>query len=420
MNKLLKKLIIPALIVGASLTALTSCNGASSITFGKETSTNELIDPVNTTTNNTSNTGDNKGSLLNPSYVSTNYVLKELNLNDIEEKKSEDVVEDIVTACVSVTAESQTSISRGSGVLFTYDETLGFSYVITCFHVIESYHIFSVTLDDGTEYEASLVGGYSDEDIAVLAIKKLDLNYVDILNDSDNLKRGMDVLCIGNPLGTLPNSVSKGVISYVNRTIQQNTYTKRTLIQTDVAINSGNSGGGLFSANGLLIGIVSNKYSKADIDNLGFAIPSKTFLSTIKNILDTAKYDKANQEWQLGYIEGDFNLGFTVSLGQQSKGMWSYVNVIYISDVSTNPTDSGASTLKIYDIINSITIKYKDTTKENKIYTVASLSSSTTTEIMNFLMNNGLTIGDTLEFNITRNNEKMDVEFEIIQYKYSI
>ena len=94
------------------------------------------------------------------------------------------------------------------------------------------------------------------------------------------MRLGASVICIGNPLGTLPGSVSTGVISYPNREVQVDDYHTMELIQTDVAINSGNSGGGLFNAAGALIGIVNAKYSSSGIEGLGFAIPAN---QVIKN-----------------------------------------------------------------------------------------------------------------------------------------
>ena len=88
--------------------------------------------------------------------------------------------------------------------------------------------------------------------------------------------------------------------------------------------------------------------------------------------------------------------------------------------METNKTYSGVGTLKEDDLVNSITVKYKDTTKENKTYTVNSITSNTVTEIMQFLSGANLTLGDTLSFNVTRNNETQTVEFEIVQFIYSI
>lgn len=422
--KKFKKFMVLFLALGLFAIGLVSCTNSRNITFGNDDNLTEptVINPVDYSgTNNGASTSENNTDIKTPELVSTTYQINEKTLEEaVLNEKTEVVVENIVDACVSITATNNLSISRGAGVIFSYDDTIGYSYIVTCFHVIEGYQSITVTDDSNNSYEAFLVGGYADEDLAVLAIKKTGLKYIDILSNSDTLKRGSDVICIGNPLGTLPNSVSKGVVSYVNRVIQQTAYSTRTLIQTDVAINSGNSGGGLFNEDGLLIGIVSNKYSSSSIDNLGFAVPSKFVLSTVKSILNTAKYDKANDLWQPGYVEGDFEFAFTVSLGQQSRGWFDYTYVIYISNIENNETYSGATELKEGDIVKSITVKYKDNTKEEKTYTVTNISSSTVTEIMSFLEKAKLEVGDKLSFSITRNNENMDVDFDIVQFIYSI
>ena len=418
----LKKIISGVAVLSLALVCfitLSSCAGAQ-IEFNDNNSTtiSNIDTPVSVTGGSGSEAG--KGTVVGtPTYENTSYELTTTSLAEGEESITT-VVNEIVDACVSITASSSYSISSGSGVLVAEDTKLGLSYIVTCFHVISDSSVFSVTDDDGNEYEAALVGGYEDEDLAVLSIEKTGLKYATLIDNSDNLLRGMDVICIGNPLGTLPNSVSRGNIAYVNRVIAQNAYTDRTLIQTDVAINSGNSGGGLFSSSGALIGIVSNKYSSSSIDNLGFAIPANMVSSTIESILNTAEYDTTNKVWKTGYVQGDYEYAFTLSIGQIG-GFFSRTSyVIYISDVESNETYSGASVLKSEDILNSITINFKDSAKEKLTYTVGNITSTTVVEIMQFLKSANLEIGDSLTFNVTRNNEKKDVTFEIVQFVYSI
>ena len=419
----MKKFLALFLTLGLFSLVLVGCQGNNSITFGSEGSTN--TPSVTTQTQDNSSTSTTKADEDN--YVLSNYEISEKELSSTDKKDTATVVEEIVDACVSITASASSASSyvesRGAGVIFSEDEELGFSYIVTCFHVVEDCTSFVVTDDDFNEYEAYLVGGYADEDLAVLAIKETNLATVDILSDSDTLKRGSDVICIGNPLGTLPNSVSKGIISYVNRVINQNSYTKRTLIQTDVAINSGNSGGGLFNEDGLLIGIVSNKYSDAKIDNLGFAIPSNKVLSTVKSILNTAEYNEATNTWKTGYVVGDFEYAFTISLGTRTIGTWPNYRreyVMFVYGMDTNETTTGYGYLALDDIVDSITVKYKDSSKDNKTFAISNITSDTETEIMLFLVDANLELGDTLSFEIRRDNESMVVEFEVTQFIYSI
>lgn len=329
----------------------------------------------------------------------------------------EDVVENVYDSVVSIEATSTSSISSGSAVLFAKDNTLGFSYLLTCFHVIEGAYSFSITESDGDIYDAYLVAGYEDEDLAIMAIEtpeEDDLCYATLFENSDELRLGSQVICIGNPLGTLPGSVSVGVVSYVNRTVSVSTYKKQTLIQTDVAINSGNSGGGLFNTSGALIGIVSAKYSSSGIEGLGFAIPSNTFNDVISKLMATAKYDSANKVWKTGYYEGDYEFGFTISLGTYRSNN-SFKSVLYISALNTKESYTGEG-LEVNDIISSVSIDYSVTTKEDS--TLASISS--VDDIMSYLYNSGLEVGDKIVFEVYRSNTKKTITIDVLQFRYSI
>ena len=238
MKKLFAGIATLALVLTTAFT-LSSCGSNGVINFSN--GDNNTVDtPVAVSTTDGAGTANSIKDLKDPEYHEATYELTTTSVAESTSNTVTSVVNDIVDSCVTVVAKTNYSISTGSGVLFAEDENLGLSYIVTCFHVISGSSDFSVTDDDGNVYDASLVGGYIDEDLAVLSIKKTGLDYITLFDNSSNLLRGMDVICIGNPLGTLPNSVSRGIISYVNRTIAQNSYTDRTLIQTDVAINSGN------------------------------------------------------------------------------------------------------------------------------------------------------------------------------------
>ena len=401
--------------------ALASCgNNTNSTLIEKEDDTTTLTNSASISSSVSSNS-QSKDLKYDPVYVSTTIDT----LNTISEASEttavEDAVELIYDSVVSVTATSTSAISSGSAVFFAEDNTLGFSYLVTCFHVIEDAYSFYITDSDGDSYEAYLVGGYEDEDLAVLAIKTPndeEITYANFFLDSDTLKLGSTVICIGNPLGTLPGSVSKGVVSYNNRKITVDTYKTQSLIQTDVAINSGNSGGGLFNTAGALIGIVSAKYSSSSIEGLGFAIPSNTVRDAVLKLLSTAKYDTANEVWYQGYYEGDYEYGFTISIGTYQSGYGYNATrqiVAYISDVESNSSYTGTS-LNENDIIKSISIDYKDENKtDSNLYSFSSL-----TDIMDYLYYSDINIGDTISFVVTRSNKEIEVTFEVEQFRYAI
>ena len=424
-----KRFLICILFLGL-IFSLASC-GANSINIINNSTESGYVNANTASTEGVNNT-TNSSSMLVADYKKTNATYT--TTSNTTTNTIEDTVEEIYESVVSITAKSVSSTSSGSGVLFAEDTDLGLSYIITCFHVIDGATSFSITISDYNDeienldagtYEAKFVGGYEDNDLAILSIEKTGLTYSKIFDDSDKLRLGSDVIAIGNPLGTLPGSVSKGVVSYVNRDIAMTSYNTITVIQTDVAINSGNSGGGLFNSSGALIGIVNakvnDKYLSSSVEGLGFAIPSNSVKSAISSILSTAEYDINNKEWKAGYVEGDYEFGFTISLGSTTSGTGfyrTYNYVLYISNIDlTNDTYSGTN-LKTNTAFTSIKIDYKDSTKDSITYNVPeTFTSNTSTEATKFLYNAGLSLGDTVS--ITYANGTV-ISFEIIQFIYSI
>lgn len=183
------------------------------------------------------------------------------------------------------------SAAAGSGFIFSDD-----GYILTNFHVIEGATSVKVALFNGEEYDASLVGYDANNDIAVLKIDADGLTPV-VLGNSDTLNVGDDVVAIGNPLGEFTFSLTKGSVSALNREVTlssnngQNRFTME-LIQTDCAINSGNSGGALFNLYGEVVGITNAKYSnngnssQASIESIGFAIPINQVRSIVESIIE--------------------------------------------------------------------------------------------------------------------------------------
>ncbi len=150
-----------------------------------------------------------------------------------------------------------TSAASGSGFIVTDD-----GYIITNFHVIEDSDSITVSLYNGDTYDAALVGYDKSNDLAVLKIEAEELAPV-ILGDSDNLNVGDSVVAIGNPLGELTFSLTSGSISAKDREVTMSNSLTMNLLQTDCAINSGNSGGALFNMYGEVIGITNAKYSSS-------------------------------------------------------------------------------------------------------------------------------------------------------------
>ena len=174
--------------------------------------------------------------------------------------------------------------SSGSGFIISAD-----GYVVSNYHVVEGASKLSVIMADSKEYAAELVGFDANSDISVLKIDAADLPFVK-LGSSDKLAVGDQVAAIGNPLGELTSTLTVGYVSAKDRTIStEGTYIN--MIQTDAAINSGNSGGPLFNMQGEVVGITTAKMtgtsgSGATIEGLGFAIPIDDVADMITQLIE--------------------------------------------------------------------------------------------------------------------------------------
>lgn len=206
------------------------------------------------------------------------------------EMSASDVYKNNVNSTVGITTEintnyfgyQTTAAAAGSGFIISAN-----GYIVTNHHVIEDANKITVTLYDGKTYDAELIGSDESNDIAVLKIDADGLTPV-VLGSSSDLTVGQGVVAIGNPLGELTFSLTSGVVSALDRAVTTEN-TTMNLIQTDTAINSGNSGGALFNLYGEVVGITNAKYSssgsssEASIDNIGFAIP----IDSVKNIIQS-------------------------------------------------------------------------------------------------------------------------------------
>ena len=177
------------------------------------------------------------------------------------------------------------SASSGSGFVITQD-----GYIVTNHHVVASASSVKVTMYDGKEYSAAVVGSDSDYDVAVLKVETTGLQPVTLGNSAD-VNVGDTVLAIGNPLGELTFSMSQGIVSCCDRAINVSG-TPFNMIQVDASINPGNSGGPLMNLYGEVVGIVSAKYSSYSntaVEGLGFAIPIGDVRAVITDIMENGQ-----------------------------------------------------------------------------------------------------------------------------------
>ena len=271
----------------------------------------------------------------------------------------------------------------GSGVILTAD-----GYIATCAHVVDGAKSLTVTLNDDSSYEATIIGTDPRNDLAIIKIEAEGLTPA-ALGDSDMLTVGEDVIAIGNPLGELRGTATSGIVSAVKRSITVEG-TDMELIQTDAAISPGNSGGGLFNASGRLIGIVNAKVSDTSAEGLGFAIPVN---SVVKEINDLLNY---------GYVTGRAALG------------------VYTQNVTLNNgygyfTFGGTRCVQITEIVAGSAAEAAGLKAGDLIMEVDGKEISSNSDLSDLIAS--YNAGDTATFTIRRDSERLTIDVTFGEYK---
>ncbi len=191
--------------------------------------------------------------------------------------------------------DSLEGTALGSGVVF--QKSGGEAYVITNHHVVAGGQELEAVLVDGTSLKAQLVGSDVITDVAVLKVEASKVAAVAQIGDSDQLDLGETVIALGNPLG-LGDTLTSGIVSYPKRLMpvslnEDGVYDwEQQVIQTDAAINEGNSGGALVDLNGKLIGINTMKIASTGVEGIGFAIPINQVMKTADELLKNGKISR--------------------------------------------------------------------------------------------------------------------------------
>ncbi|MBW8583310.1 MULTISPECIES: serine protease HtrA [Bacillus] len=284
----------------------------------------------------------------------------------------------------------------GSGVIFK--KANGKAYIITNNHVVEGASSLKVSLYDGTDVTAKLVGSDSLTDLAVLEISDKHVTKTANFGSSSALRTGESVIAIGDPLGKdLSRTVTQGIVSGLNRTVSISTSAGESsinVIQTDAAINPGNSGGPLLNTDGKIIGINSMKISENDVEGIGFAIPSNDVKPIAEELLTKGQVERPYigvsmidlEQVPQNYQEGTLGL-----FGKQlNKG-------VYIREVAQGSPAAKAG-LKAEDII--ISLKGKET--------------GTGSELRNILYKN-TKVGSTVDVKIIRDGKEMTKKMKLTQ-----
>jgi serine protease Do len=266
----------------------------------------------------------------------------------------------------------------GTGIIITQD-----GYIVTNNHVIDGSDSVNITLFDGTEYPATIVGTDATTDLAVLKIDATGLTPA-ALGDSEALEVGETVVAIGNPLGaSLAGSVTSGIVSALNRNISPNGYSQK-YIQTDAAINPGNSGGALVNMKGQVIGINTLKTYLAGYDDygvpigtegIGFAIPINSAKPIVEQLIATGSVQRPG-----------IGIKCLVDETNQYNAAGAPAGVTVV-DVTENGPAAQAG-LEAYDIITSI-----DGTAADSVETLTAVIQSHN-------------IGDQIELTVWRNGQE--------------
>ena len=313
------------------------------------------------------------------------------------EKSTNEIVSEVADSVVEITVEvvqtdmfygEQTAEGAGSGVIISED-----GYILTNNHVAGDASKITVTLRSGESYDAKLFGADADLDIALIKIDASGLCAAPV-GDSSTVSAGDKSVIIGNPLGTLGGSVTEGIISAVDRELEIDGRTMH-LIQTDAAVNPGNSGGGMFNSQGELVGIVVAKSAGdstgSTIDNIGFVIP-------INNALDILGDLK-----QYGYVRGKAYTGMAYSEGS-SGGMYAQYfgyggtsDGVYIASIKSGSNAAKAG-FSVGDRVISV--------DGNAVNTISDLKKIITDH----------SVGDTVSFELERSGRTGTIELTLEEY----
>ena len=305
----------------------------------------------------------------------------EMTVSEIVQKNEDSVVEIVVSGTSQgMWGQLELVQGAGSGVIVKED-----GYIATNYHVIDGATKVEVTLHNGNTYDARIVGSDSLNDIAVIKIEASDLVPVTI-GDSSTLNVGDLAVAIGNPLGQLGGTATTGIISALDRNLTIEG-TPLTLIQTDAAINGGNSGGGLFNSKGELIGIVESKASAVGVEGLAFALPINTVSGIINDLIENGGTEKtAEATPAVGIVISEVSEDNAEYYGLDKAG-------VYIAQVT------GANAMKagFQERDRVVSIDGREVTSSNEFIGLVRKHK----------------VGDTVTIVVERNGQEMEIKTEL-------
>ena len=333
-----KKIVVALLLIvfafGSGLTGGVIGAGVIRLLFGNGDSQNSIFTPNDGQAN--IQVGDRENTVIDITKVDTGKLMTAAEVYALNVNSTVGITTSITT---NYWGYATTSAASGSGFVYS-DE----GHIVTNYHVVEGSSAITVSLYDGSSLPAKLIGYDESNDVAVLKVQAKQLKPV-VLGDSDNLNVGDSVVAIGNPLGELTFSLTSGAVSALDREVTFSGGQTMNLIQTDCAINSGNSGGALFNLYGEVIGVTNAKYSGnsssgATIDNIGFAIPMNHVRTIVDSIIQNGYVIKPYIGVSVTNVS-DESLGYGMPQGASIQGI-----------VENGPAE--AAGLKVSDIVTHI------------------------------------------------------------------
>lgn len=310
--------------------------------------------------------------------------------------------------------------SEGSGVIYKLDRDSGSAFIITNYHVV--YDSASNTDDGvsddievylyGREYTdlavpATYVGGSLYYDIAVLYVENVAALQSSVYNsvsvaDSDELFVGERAIAVGNPEG-YGISASLGIVGVTSEYITMTAadeYTPVTfrVIRVDTAVNSGNSGGGLYNDKGELIGIVNAKIVKSTVENIAYAIPSNVACAVADNIIDNC-FNKDNKSVKRAIVGVSLGISDSIAVMDEDSGMLKIVEQVGVTEVDNGSPAHGK--LKVGDLIKTVTVGGETTTVTRRYHLIDEMLKAR--------------VGDTVIIGVERNGKEIEVEINITE-----
>lgn len=304
--------------------------------------------------------------------------------DETEELTLRELYERCIPSVVGITAmvPDGSGYFWGTGIILTED-----GYIVTNTHILDGTDSVTVTLWDDRELEAKLVGADNVSDLAVLKVEAEGLTPAEFCGTAVSV--GDAVAALGNPLGEeLRGTLTDGIISAINRDVSYNSHSM-TLLQTNAAINEGNSGGPLLNMYGQVVGITNMKMMGSSaysaIEGIGFAIPT----STIQEVV--------NQLLRNGRVTGRAAIGVTIGpIPEDAAAAYSLPDGLYVVSVAEG-SDAAAKGLAEGDVITAIDGQ----------------GVTTTAQVGEIIA--GLEVGDTITMTVYRNGETFDVEVALVE-----